>query len=284
MQELVWQVANGVDFEGGKVPLNQKTINYYYYYFEGGKVPLNQRFPFLELDTCWTGYMSTTILKKSVSKIIYLHLVLFRCLFSVGGWFDTLRLSQPSSWLGYNNTKEALDDMPTNRPRFIKSHLPLSMLPPNLMTKAKVVYMARNPKDCMVSYYHHHKLITGHGYVGDLPNFARRFMRNELMYGSIFPHAKEAWALKDNPNMLFVFYEDMKADLMKVIERVCKFLDRPLTLEKKEMLANHLHIDNFRNNNAVNPTSMFKNLGLFVGDGNFIREGRVSAITYFPGT
>ena len=53
MQELVWQVANDVDFEGGKAPLNQ-------------------RFPFLELDTCWTGYMSTTILKKSVSKIVHL--------------------------------------------------------------------------------------------------------------------------------------------------------------------------------------------------------------------
>ena len=200
----------------------------------------------------------------------------FRCLFSVGGWFDTLRLRQPSSWLGYNNTKEALDDMPRDRPRFIKSHLPLSILPPDLMTKAKVVYMVRNPKDCMVSYYHHHKLITGHGYIGDLPNFARRFMRNQLMYGSIFPHAKEAWALKDDPNMLFVFYEDMKADLMKVIERVSQFLNCPLTPEKKQMLADHLHIDNFRNNGAVNPTGMFKKLGLFVGDGNFIREGRVS--------
>ena len=172
--------------------------------------------------------------------------------------------------------------MPRDRPRFIKSHLPLSILPPDLKTKAKVVYMVRNPKDCMVSYYHHHKLITGHGYIGDLPNFARRFMRNELMYGSIFPHAKEAWTLKDDPNMLFVFYEDMKADLVKVIERVCQFLNCPLNPEKKEALADHLHIDNFRNNDAVNPTGMFKKLGLFVGDGNFVREGRVSGHHLFP--
>ena len=49
MQELVWQVALGVDFEAGKTPLNE-------------------RFPFLELDTCWTAYMSTTWKKRSVSK------------------------------------------------------------------------------------------------------------------------------------------------------------------------------------------------------------------------
>ena len=175
--------------------------------------------------------------------------------------------------------------MPKDRPRFIKSHLPLSMLPPNLLTKAKVVYVARNPKDCMVSYYHHHKLISGHGYVGDLPNFARRFMKNEVMYGSIFPHAKEAWALKDDPNnnMLFVFYEDMKADLMKVIDDVSRFLDcsSSLTPEKKQLLVDHLDIKNFRNNKAVNPTQMMKTLGLFVGDGNFVREGRVSGYHLF---
>ena len=31
-------------------------------------------------------------------------------------------------------------------PRFIKSHLPLSCLPPTLVNRCKVVYVARNPK------------------------------------------------------------------------------------------------------------------------------------------
>ena len=39
-------------------------------------------------------------------------------------------------------------------PRIIKTHLPLSMLPPNLLDVSKVVVMARNVKDVCVSYYH----------------------------------------------------------------------------------------------------------------------------------
>ena len=37
----------------------------------------------------------------------------------------------------------------------MKTHLPLSHLPTDLLTKAKVIYVARNPKDQIVSWYHH---------------------------------------------------------------------------------------------------------------------------------
>ena len=53
-------------------------------------------------------------------------------------------------------------------PRFVKSHLPLSMNNPRLLDTCKVVYVARNPKDACVSYYHHNRLLKGHGYYGDL--------------------------------------------------------------------------------------------------------------------
>ena len=160
-------------------------------------------------------------------------------------------------------------------PRFIKSHLPLSLLPSDLVSKAKVVYVVRNPMDVLVSYYHHHKLITGHGYVGDLPSFAKRFMRNEIMQGPFFPHVHEAWAIKDHPNLLFIFYEEMKKDLRSVIARVSKFLDAPLTPQQVERLVDHLDIENFRKNPAVNPTDLGKIVGFMTGSGNFVRSGKV---------
>ena len=191
-------------------------------------------------------------------------------------WWNSFKLFQPSSWLGYANKKEHLDDFPRHQRRFIKSHLPLSLLPPSLLTSAKVVYVVRNPRDVMVSYYHHHRLINAHGYVGDLPNFVRRFIRNEIMMGPFFPHAEEAWALKDHPNILFIFYEDMKRDLSSVIARVSKFLEAPLTQDQVERLVEHLDIKNFRNNPAVNVTDVGKKLGMMTGPGNFIRKGQVS--------
>ncbi len=37
--------------------------------------------------------------------------------------------------------------------RVIKTHLPLEMLPPGLVDKCKVVWVNRNPKDSLVSWY-----------------------------------------------------------------------------------------------------------------------------------
>ena len=53
-------------------------------------------------------------------------------------------------------------------PRFVKSHLPMSMNNPRLLDTCKVVYVARNPKDACVSYYHHNRLLKNHGYYGNL--------------------------------------------------------------------------------------------------------------------
>ena len=190
-------------------------------------------------------------------------------------WWSTFNIWQPASWLGYANVKEQMDNVPTEKKRFIKSHLPLSLLPSDLVTKAKVVYVVRNPMDVLVSYYHHHKLITAHGYIGDLPSFAQRFMKNEIMQGPFFPHVHEAWAIKDHPNLLFIFYEDMRKDLRSVIARVSKFLDAPLTFEQVERLVAHLDIKNFRKNPAVNPTDLGKIVGFMTGSGNFVRSGKV---------
>jgi sulfotransferase len=60
--------------------------------------------------------------------------------------------------------------------RFIKTHLPFQLLPPSIRTqKAKVVYVARNPKDVVVSYYHLNKLYRTQGYVNDFETFFKYF-------------------------------------------------------------------------------------------------------------
>ena len=60
-------------------------------------------------------------------------------------------------WLGGSTNISACEEA-LGRRRLVKSHQPLSLLPRDLLTKAKVVYVGRNPKDVAVSYYHHHRL------------------------------------------------------------------------------------------------------------------------------
>ena len=85
-------------------------------------------------------------------------------------------------------------------PRVIKSHLPFSHLPPNLINKAKVVYVCRRPKDVIVSYYHHCMnycdVVTT-----NLEAFARDFMNGLVPYGYFFSHLKVVQEdfLKMNP-------------------------------------------------------------------------------------
>ena len=127
---------------------------------------LNDRFPYMELDT---------LADFSIFPVVK------RLLVNVFVWWSSLSLYQPSSWMGYNNTKEVIDDIPREKRRLIKSHLPFSLLPPTLMGTVRVVYVVRNSLDVMVSYYHHSKLIKPHCYTGDLPSFAKMVMQKNLL-------------------------------------------------------------------------------------------------------
>ena len=63
-------------------------------------------------------------------------------------------------------------------PRIINTHLPLSMLPKDILKhKPKIIFMQRNPKDICVSYYNHHFKLVEYEYNGKWENYLPRFMK-----------------------------------------------------------------------------------------------------------
>jgi len=154
--------------------------------------------------------------------------------------------------------------------RVLKSHLPMEFLPPNLTKRCKVIYVARNPKDTCVSYFKHMQDMPGHGFVGEFSEFAENFKDGLQMFGDYWHHILSGWRVREEPNVKFLWYEDMKADQRKIIEELCVFLKHPLTAEQLDTLVEHLKFDNMKANVNVNPTS-----GLNLKKGNFIRKGEV---------
>lgn len=87
-------------------------------------------------------------------------------------------------------------------------------------------------------------------------------------------HIREAWQQRHEKNFLFLFYEDTNNNLRNAIQTVAKFLDKSLTLEQLEKLKNHLKIENFKKNKAVNNEAL-KELGFFYEKSEgFIRRGK----------
>ena len=127
----------------------------------------------------------------------------------------------------------SIDDAPlhgTERPsRIIKTHLPAQLLP--FSREARYVYVARHPVSCFASCIDFVDTNVG-PMAPELPAFERWFTDASLMWwGTWTDHVKGWWERsKQEPNVLFVFFEEMKKDLPGVVRRVADFLGvAPLT-------------------------------------------------------
>ena len=77
-------------------------------------------------------------------------------------------------------------------PRIIKTHLPLAMLPPNLLEVSKVVVILRNVKDACASFYHHEQLLMNQGLdkAVSFEQYTDVYMKGEVLYGNYWDNLK----------------------------------------------------------------------------------------------
>ncbi len=59
-------------------------------------------------------------------------------------------------------------------PRILNTHVKLSLLPPDIVKKrCKIIYLVRNPKDVVVSYYNFNRRLPYYEYTGKWENYVR---------------------------------------------------------------------------------------------------------------
>lgn len=109
-------------------------------------------------------------------------------------------------------------------PRVVKTHLPFEMSPHH--PEALYLYVARNPFDCAVSFYHHTKGFVQHYDFaeGNFDDYFECFIRGEVDFGDYFENVLSWFRHRRDSNLLFVTYEEMKADLERAVTRVAGFL------------------------------------------------------------
>ncbi|KAL6426788.1 hypothetical protein ACFW04_009252 [Cataglyphis niger] len=157
-------------------------------------------------------------------------------------------------------------------PRFIKSHFPFDLLPTVIKNNCKIIYVARNPKDVVVSWYYFQKDIKHIQYQGTFEQLCINFMNNHTMWSPYWEHVKSAWAIRHKPNILFLFYEDLIKNLVENIKKVATFFGKTYNNEEIAKLAEHLNIENFRKNSMVNQGAP----GQKIKPESFIRQGKTN--------
>ncbi|PRD24487.1 UNVERIFIED_CONTAM: Sulfotransferase 1C4 [Trichonephila clavipes] len=111
-------------------------------------------------------------------------------------------------------------------PMALKYHLPFRLTP--FSEDSLYLYIARNPKDTCVSYYHFLKKLPGY-HIEDFNIFFEAFLSGEVPYGDHLQHVlgwHEAATLR--PNVLFLTYEDLSKDREGAVHRIALFLRRQL--------------------------------------------------------
>lgn len=132
-------------------------------------------------------------------------------------------------------------------PRFIKTHLPYHLTPHH--PEAKYIYVARNPFDCVVSFYHHTRGFVQHYDFaeGSFAEFFDCFLAGEVDFGDYFEHLLSWYEHYDDDNLLWLTYEELKANPKDKIKDIAQFLgDNYLKkLQNSEILSKVIEYSSF---------------------------------------
>ncbi|XP_027710309.1 sulfotransferase family cytosolic 1B member 1-like [Vombatus ursinus] len=146
---------------------------------------------------------------------------------------------------------ENLEKMPS--PRFVKSHLPIALLPKNFWeSDCKIIYVARNAKDVAVSYYNFDRMNKFHPEPGTFAEYLEKFMSGNVAYGSWYEHVTSWWEKKKDHPILYLFYEDIKEDPKREIRKIMEFLGKKLDEEALDRIVQLTSFETMKDNSLVN--------------------------------
>ncbi|KAF3556219.1 hypothetical protein F2Q69_00014065 [Brassica cretica] len=163
--------------------------------------------------------------------------------------------------------------------RLLSTHMPLHAMHETLKhSSCKIVYVCRDVKDTLISWCFFgcavHKIEPTRSL---LESMLERFCNGTIFYGPFWEHLLGYWrrSLEDPKHVLFMRYEEMKAEPHEQIKRLADFLGFPFTKQEEDIgvVDKILDLCSLRNLSSleVNKTGKRNNLN----NKDYFRKGEV---------
>ncbi|KAJ8040135.1 Sulfotransferase family cytosolic 1B member 1 [Holothuria leucospilota] len=136
---------------------------------------------------------------------------------------STLEMLHPPDMV--KPTYEILDT--EESPRVIMTHLPWQFLPKQLteQKKGKIIYLMRNPKDVLTSTNRFWLSTSGKEVEKNVWQYLfKNFLTGDVAWGSWFDHVEKYWKHRNQENVFFTSYEQLKKDFKSVVKPLSTFL------------------------------------------------------------
>ncbi|MDI5890286.1 sulfotransferase domain-containing protein [Halomonas rhizosphaerae] len=136
----------------------------------------------------------------------------------------------------------------------------------------KIIYIARDPRDVCVSYYHYKKKINKLLFEDGIDKFVDSYLAGKLdSFGTWSEHIK-SWECAEEVERLFLRYEDIVDEPVEELKKVADFLGIKVSEKQLCMAVDQCKIDNLRAKEKSERRS-WRELKNSDKDGSFFRVG-----------
>ncbi|TSL97277.1 Cytosolic sulfotransferase 3 [Bagarius yarrelli] len=149
---------------------------------------------------------------------------------------------------------ELADNLPT-KPRLIKTHLPVQLVPKSFWEQNCRRMNVAQPEP------------------GDWSSYLQKFMDGKTVFGPWYDHVCGYWEKKQTySNLHYMFFEDMVENTEREVERLCSFLGLSTPKEEREKVTQSTHFDVMKQNKMANYSTIpVMNFSI----SPFMRKGKV---------
>ncbi len=178
-----------------------------------------------------------------------------------------LEVAQLSPWLDLRvppkEVKLPIVEAQTHR-RFIKTHLPVDALV--FSPKAKYIYIGRDGRDVVWSFYNHHSNANASWYAAlndtpgrvgppiepppsDIREYWREWMdRDGYPWWPFWENVRSWWEIRALPNVMLVHFESLRRDMPGEMRRLAAFLEIPIDESRWDQILEYCSFDWMKKN------------------------------------